>query len=240
MNATAQTEKGGFLEGTHLPESWQKKRMGESFWVAAFLSVSGGLQDAYTYIAREQVFANAQTGNVVLLTQRLFSGSWEQCLPYLLPLISFSLGVAIAEQIEYKYQNRECLQWRQIVLLLEIALLFGVGFFPGEWNLAANSLVSISCAMQVQAFRKVKGFSFASTMCIGNLRSGVEMLCSFLRKRDRGTLHGVACYFGVIALFAIGAGVGGFCIGWLGYRTIWLSGGLLLIGFMLLFLNSSR
>lgn len=94
--------------------------------------------------------------------------------------------------------------------------------------------------MQVQAFRKVKGFSFASTMCIGNLRSGVEMLCSFLRKRDRGTLHGVACYFGVIALFAIGAGVGGFCIGWLGYRTIWLSGGLLLIGFMLLFLNSSR
>lgn len=211
--------------------------MGESFWVAALLSASGGLQDAYTYIAREQVFANAQTGNVVLLTQRLFSGSWEQCLPYLLPLISFSLGVAAAERIEYRYASGGCVQWRQIVILLEILLLFGVGFFPEKWNLAANSLVSVSCAMQVQAFRKVKGFSFASTMCIGNLRSGVETLCVFLRKRDLQALPGVACYFGVITLFAVGAGVGGLCMGWLGYRTIWLSCGLLFAGFLLLCLD---
>ena len=42
-------------------------QMSEAFLTAALLSVSGGLQDAYTYIARGQVFANAQTGNIVLL-----------------------------------------------------------------------------------------------------------------------------------------------------------------------------
>ena len=35
------------------------KQMSESFLTAAFLSVSGGLQDAYTYIFRGKVFANA-------------------------------------------------------------------------------------------------------------------------------------------------------------------------------------
>ena len=38
------------------------KQMSESFLTATFLSVSGGLQDAYTYIFRGKVFANAQTG----------------------------------------------------------------------------------------------------------------------------------------------------------------------------------
>ena len=45
--------------------------MSESFLTAAFLSISGGLQDAYTYIYRGEVFANAQTGNIVLLSQSL-------------------------------------------------------------------------------------------------------------------------------------------------------------------------
>ena len=45
------------------------KQMSEAFVTAAFLSVSGGLQDAYTYISRGKVFANAQTGNIVLLSQ---------------------------------------------------------------------------------------------------------------------------------------------------------------------------
>ena len=47
---------------------------------------------------------------------------------------------------------------------------------PEEQNLIANALVSFSCAMQVQSFRKVASYAFASTMCIGNLRSGMAAL----------------------------------------------------------------
>ena len=61
-------------------------QMSEAFLTAALLSASGGLQDAYTYIARGQVFANAQTGNIVLLSQNLFSGNWGRVLHYLFPL----------------------------------------------------------------------------------------------------------------------------------------------------------
>ena len=63
--------------------------MSEAFLTAAFLSISGGLQDAYTYLARGNVFANAQTGNVVLMSQNFMCGEWLQGLYYLCPLVSF-------------------------------------------------------------------------------------------------------------------------------------------------------
>ena len=44
--------------------------------------------------------------------------------------------------------------------------------------------VSFACAMQVQAFRKINGYPYASTMCIGNLRSGVEAFSAYLRTKD--------------------------------------------------------
>ncbi len=49
--------------------SLMKLQTSESFRLSALLSFSGGLQDAYTYNVRDGVFANAQTGNVVLMSQ---------------------------------------------------------------------------------------------------------------------------------------------------------------------------
>lgn len=72
------------------------RQMSESFLTAGFLSLSGGLQDAYTYMSRGKVFANAQTGNIVLLSQSIGSGDWPLAIHYLVPLLSFALGVAAA------------------------------------------------------------------------------------------------------------------------------------------------
>ena len=149
-------------------------QMSEAFCTAMFLSVSGGLQDVYTYLYRGKVFANAQTGNIVLCSVKLVEGDWSAVLHYLVPLCFFALGVFTAELLRQKFQQMQRLHWRQLVVLCEIVMLFVVGFFPQEWNLVANALVSFACAMQVQAFRKVNGYAFASTMCIGNLRSGMQ------------------------------------------------------------------
>ena len=71
-------------------------QMSEAFRTVMFLSASGGLQDAYTYIGRGKVFANAQTGNIVLMSQAAFNGDLARVLHYLIPLLSFALGVAAA------------------------------------------------------------------------------------------------------------------------------------------------
>ena len=211
-------------------------QMSESFYTVIFLSLSGGLQDAYTYLFRGGVFANAQTGNIVLLSVHLFSGDWAAAGRYLIPLLAFSLGVLTAELARWSFRGR-LLHWRQLVVLGEIALLFLVGFLPSRLDLMANALVSFSCAMQVQAFRKVDGYAFASTMCIGNLRSGVESLCAWRRSGNAESRRKAGRYFGVILLFALGAGLGGLSLGWWGARAIWLSCALLAVSFLLMFIR---
>ena len=195
----------------------------ESFTLSALLSFSGGLQDAYTYNVRGNVFANAQTGNVVLMSQNFMCGEWLRGLYYLCPLVSFSLGVFAAERIENRFKENRPLHWRQIVLFMEMAALAVVGLLPTRFDLAANMLVSFSCAMQVQTFRKVRGYGYASTMCIGNLRSGTESISQYLRSRDKTAAHKALSLFSIILIFAVGAGTGGILSGVFGIRTIWLS-----------------
>ena len=160
-------------------------QMSEAFRTVMFLSASGGLQDAYTYIGRGKVFANAQTGNIVLMSQSLFDGDLSRFAHYFIPVLSFALGVAAAECIRLRWRQARRIHWRQLVVLAEIVLLFAVGFFPAGWDIGANALVSFACAMQVQAFRKVHGYPFASTMCIGNLRSGMDALVAFGHSHDK-------------------------------------------------------
>ena len=211
-------------------------QMSESFYTVIFLSLSGGLQDAYTYLFRGGVFANAQTGNIVLLSVHLFEGDLHSAGRYLIPLLAFSLGVLASELIRWHFRGR-MLHWRQLVVLGEIALLFLVGFLPSQLDLLANALVSFACAMQVQAFRKVDGYPFASTMCIGNLRSGVESLCAWERTGNRESRRKTGYYFSVILLFALGAGLGSLSLGWWGARAIWLSCALLAASFLLMFIR---
>mgnify|MGYP002997255283 CR=1 FL=1 len=215
-------------------------QMSESFLTAVFLSLSGGLQDAYTYLFRGKVFANAQTGNIVLLSTNIMDGRWDKVLHYLVPLCAFALGVLAAEKMREHFQAMQRLHWRQLVVLCEIVMLFVVGFFPQEWNLMANALVSFACAMQVQTFRKVNGYAFASTMCIGNLRSGMESLCAYGKTKDKKILRKSGNYFGIIFLFAVGAALGGHMIGYIGARTIWISCIILLISFLCMFIKEEK
>ena len=209
----------------------------EAFINSAFLAVSGGFQDAYTYFTRDGVFSNAQTGNVVLMSERFMNGEVKAGLHYLIPLTAFFLGVLLAERIQEKFRYARRLHWRQGILLVEIILLFLVGFIPGNLNVLATTLVSFSCALQVQTFRKVEGNAYASTMCIGNLRSGTAALSAYMRERKPRLLRQALCYFSIIFLFAIGAGIGGRLSMAYGERAIWVSSILLLISFLLMFIE---
>ena len=212
-------------------------QMSEAFLNSAFLALSGGFQDAYTYNARNEVFCNAQTGNVVLMSQHFMAGELTAGLGYFFPIIFFALGVWVAEKIQANYKYAQKLHWRQGVLLAEILILFTVGFLPTEYNMLANAMASFACAMQVQSFRKVNGYSYASTMCIGNLRSGTAALSAYMRERKPRLLRQALCYFAIIFLFAIGAGIGGRLSMAYGERAIWVSSILLLISFLLMFIE---
>lgn len=202
-----------------------------------FLTLSGGFQDAYTYYTRGKVFANAQTGNIILLGHNAMNGDFTDAFRYLVPVLAFAGGIYISEVIRGIYREYGKLHWRQIVVVLEILLLFVVGFLPQSMNMAANILVSFVCAMQVEAFRKMKGSAYASTMCIGNLRSATEMLYRYRHTKEKGCLEKCLRYYGVILVFGIGAALGSFMTSLFEERTIWLSCGFLFVCFCIMFIK---
>ncbi|WP_235839180.1 YoaK family protein [Clostridium sp. Marseille-P2415] len=218
----------------------QKKKhgqMSEAVSTGIILTLSGGLQDAYTYYFRGKVFANAQTGNIIILSSNVMDGNWQGAFHYILPILAFASGIYVSEIIRGIFKELNLLHWRQIVVMIEILLLLLVGFLPQSFNMAANALVSFVCAMQVEAFRKMKGSAFASTMCIGNLRSATEMLYRHRHTKERGSLEKCLRYYGVIAIFAIGAGAGSFLIPYFAEKTIWFSCALLIAAFCMMFIR---
>lgn len=214
--------------------------MSEAMSTGIFLTLSGGLQDAYTYYFRGEVFANAQTGNIILLGYNVMNGEWATASHYLLSLLAFAAGIYTAEVIRGGFKEHKLLHWRQIVVAIEILLLFFVGFFPQSFNMAANATVSFVCAMQVESFRKIKGSAFASTMCIGNLRSATEMLYHYRRSGEKGSLEKSMRYYGVIFVFGIGAAAGSFLTPCFAERTIWFSCALLIAVFCLMFIQEKE
>lgn len=215
-------------------------QMSDSLRLGTVLTLAGGLQDAYSYNCRGQVFANAQTGNIVLLGQSLAGGQWAVALHYVFPLLAFLAGVYASEWVRHLGRHSRTLHWRQTVLLVEIALLTAAGFLPQAMNPLANALMSFACAMQVDSFRKFRGVPCATTMCIGNMRSGTEALCAYFHTRDKEILRKALTYFGVVLLFALGAGIGSIATLHWGAGTIWLSCGLLTVSFLIMFIHDEE
>lgn len=198
----------------------KNSQMSSSLAVGILLALAGGFMDAYSYMARGHVFANAQTGNILLFAVAISEGRPADSLRYLLPVVSFALGIALAAAMRTRFGHMSRLHWRQLTLLVEILILFGGSFFPAGQHLGANSLTSLACGIQVQAFRKIEGNGIATTMCIGNLRAGVQALHEYHIAHDREELRRGALYFGVILFFALGAVAGNLAVGRWGLSAI--------------------
>ncbi|MCH5324681.1 MAG: DUF1275 domain-containing protein [Eubacterium sp.] len=190
----------------------QKYQASESFRVGVLLAVTGGFLDAYSYLARGGVFANAATGNIVLLALNLAQGDFGRVLHYLIPIAAYAAGIIAAELIRRRFGGRDdhMLHWRQLSIAAEIIIVCAVAFFPqGTADLAAVSAISFVCSMQVESFRKVQGNPYATTMCTGNLRSASEHLYRRIFGKDKQSGRTALLYFGIIGAFMLGAIAGG-------------------------------
>ena len=221
-------------------EQTTHRQMSESFRLGAVLALTGGFLDAYTYLIRGGVFANAQTGNIVLLGVRLMEGDWGGAGHYLVPILAFAAGVLAAELIRGRFRGAQALHWRQITVALEALVLISVGFMPQSLNLLANSLTSLACGIQVESFRKIHGSGIATTMCIGNLRSATQNLSEFLHTRDRGALRKSGLYYFIILCFIVGAILGNLAVGALAEKAIFIAPAILVIAFIMMFIDLER
>lgn len=209
-------------------------QVSESIELAIILTLSGGFMDAYSYMCRGKVFANAQTGNILLMGVHLSQGDFISACHYLCPILAFTVGIALSDIIQHYYKDIQKIHWRQISVLLEALILFLVCFFPQEVNLLANSLTSFACGIQVETFKKINGNGVATTMCIGNLRTATQNISEYCFTKNKENAKKGFLYFGIIGIFTIGAAMGNFCVSWFNEKAILVSAILMLVAFVMM------
>ncbi len=177
--------------------------------VACLLSLSGGFLDAFTYVAHGKVFANAMTGNIILLGVSATAGDWRQAFNHVPPLVAFLLGVWAAQALRLPRVDP---RWPALLsLMLEIVVLAAIAFlprsFPDIWIVLS---VAFTAAVQNSSFTKVRGWAYNSVVTTGNLRRFAETLFAGTIPRRNEVMREPTGLFGAICLsFLIGALAGG-------------------------------
>lgn len=183
--------------------------------IACLFTVVGGYMDAYAYLAHGHVFANAQTGNIILLAVDASAGQWAQAARHVPPIVAFALGVATAQLIGVRPKKREfratlCCQ------AVEFGILVGLAIFAGRLpNACVVPCISFVAALQNTSFSQIGTWSFTSPMTTGNLRKATSGLTLWLMDRDPARNRGQAVALYLICLsFLVGAVCGSFYTRW--------------------------
>ena len=207
----------------------------ETLIVGICLALVGGFLDAYTYLLRGGVFANAQTGNMVLMGIHAAEKDFRGAFYYFVPITAFFIGVLITEYIKKNFTGRQWFEWQQVVMIIEIVLLFLIGFLPKQIpNAVVNVTISFICSLQANSFRKTNGLTYVTTMCTGNLRSAAENFFNFLSATDKAAGENCARYFLIILSFCVGAVSGVIIAGLFHEKAVWSCCILLLTVFYLM------
>jgi uncharacterized membrane protein YoaK (UPF0700 family) len=189
-----------------------------SLRVALLLSLSGGFLDAFTYVGHGQVFANAMTGNVILLGVHVAAGDVARAATHIPPIVAFLVGVFLAQALRIYVARGVSRRAALFSLVIEILTLAAIAFLPRAYpDIPIVLTISFVAALQNSSFTKVEAWSYNSVMTTGNLRRFAETLfAGILPRRDTVTLDQARIFGGVCVSFLLGAGIGGLITPWAG------------------------
>jgi uncharacterized membrane protein YoaK (UPF0700 family) len=175
------------------------------------LALIGGFLDGFTYVGHGHVFANAMTGNVVLLGIYGAARSWQQSFRHLPPIITFLFGVCAARAILIARKRKLLRHPYLSVIVTELVILGIVTVLPDRTpDIWITTSIAFAASMQVETFRVVNGRSFNSTFTTGNLRSLSEGLFDWIFRHNMDDARAKAGDFAVICgAFFAGATIGG-------------------------------
>ena len=221
------------------PGTAQVGSRAEHLSVSSLLATAGGFLDGFTYVGHGHIFANAMTGNVVLLgvetvinsggSHSLSTGS----LRHLPPILMFLLGICAARALDLWPVRPRFLSPYGAVLGIEILVMLTLAWLPASTpNFLITSSIAFAASMQVQTFRSVAGYSYNSTFTTGNLRMLSVSLFDWRFGRDpevRRRAREAARIFGTICgVFLVGATLGGLAVTHLGNHALLVEVALLL------------
>ena len=216
-----------------------RDRISDSIPCVILLALSGGCMDAYSYLFRDHVFANAQTGNMLLFGVNLANGDISGALKYFWLILAFTIGIILSDIMTEKkvFQSDRRIEYS---VIFEALVLAAAAFIPKRADAVANIMISFVCGIQLETFRDFHGNKIATTMCIGNLRSGTYNLDKYINTRERPYLRKAMIYYGIILSFISGAIIESKMIKLIEARAIWFSSVMLIACAIVMFCQSAE
>lgn len=196
--------------------------------IAVLVSVVGGALDAYTLILHG-VFANAQSGNLVLIAANVAQLHWADAGRQVPAVVAFVLGLVTAEALSLPWARRMLRRPTRVVLVLEVLMLAVVGALPDTASAyVVTAVIAYVAAVQVNTFSSIGGYSYTTTMATGNLRNVVAAAFGVLtgHSEDRRAMRLLAT---AISGFIAGAFLGALATVLLGARAAWPVAALLVV-----------
>lgn len=181
----------------------KQKHNSDSYIIAAILFFIGGYQNTYTYLNCGKIFANLQTGNMVLMSINFAEGNYMTALRYIVPLSCFVLGCIVGTIVNIKLKDHFKMHWRSPLLLIEMLCVLIVGFIPDEYDLVSAGIITFNSALSLQAFRTVENRPLPTTMMIGNMRKCVDHLTRYLILHKKEDLKEFWIVFTLLLIFLL-------------------------------------
>jgi uncharacterized membrane protein YoaK (UPF0700 family) len=98
---------------------------------ASILTAGGGSIDAWVYTDHGHVFANAQTGNVVLLGIYVAAGNFAAAARHVPSIVAFILGLVLS-RLTGAWLKKAGLNSRNVRLTVECVLLVALALIAGR------------------------------------------------------------------------------------------------------------
>lgn len=192
--------------------------------VAALLITAAGMLDAFTYVGYGGVFANAMTGNIVLLVVRVAEQDYAAALPFLAPILGYLAGVAVAHALKERPLFGKLRSPARMLLGLEIFFLIIVAFLPINIpDMLVVTGIAFVAAMQATAFTRIGEFAYTSVTTSANLRHFTAGLLDWLVFHKSRESRREALFFMTLCVcFIGGALIGAEATTYLDHGAVWL------------------
>ena len=205
----------------------------ESLAVGFLLAVVGGFLDAYSYVGH-RVFANAQTGNVVLVAVDSAAGHWRQAALRLVPILAFVVGIAAAETLGRPRVRQWLRRPLRVALAVEIMILAALAILPDSApDLLVTVPISFAAAMQFATFRILVDTPYSTVTATGNLRIMAVSAYRWMADRDVSGRQQAGRFAAIVAAFAGGAVLGGVTTNRFGTPAVGIAAALLVVTLVL-------
>lgn len=200
----------------------------EQFRICMALAFIGGFLEAYTYLLKGNIFANAQTGNFALMAIHFaYYKEPARALYYIIPMCAYVLGILLTVQMPKRFTGR--ISWYTLFIIIQFTVFAAVGFLPESVPHGFTTVsVSFLCAMQYNTFKTCRGVTMSTVFCTNNLRQFAIAAARSRREEKNALMSRGILYLANIIFFVAGAAVSSLIIrllsesGVYGGYSIWL------------------